>query len=794
MKKIISLACVAVCTLMLQAQTLSLNGEWKLSYWQQPEEPITSPEEMSGIAYTTIPANVPGNVELDLMNAGQIADVFVGSNNYLTRKWEDYQWCYSKSFDVAKKEEGRQYELCFGGIDCVADIWLNGQHVGHTENMLIGRNYEVTKFLKEGNNTLQVIIQSAVLHGRKYDLGAISIGAWASPEGTNFRKAPHMFGWDILPRIVSAGIWRDVELRAIESVRFRDVHWMTASVDTTLHRATLFANIQLVMPSACYDNVHALFTLSRNGRQVYQSKRPIIMHAFRQRIDLDKVDFWWPRGYGEAALYDAKCEIVDGEGKILARDEKKIGVRTVRLDFTDINLPDAPGKFCFVVNGEPIFIHGTNWVPLDALHSRDKLWVDETMAMAADMNCNMIRCWGGNVYEDHRFFDLCDQYGIMVWQDFSMGCNIYPQGDDFAKKIEEEVKWIVRKLRNHASLALWSGNNEDDQCFDGNWKSFGLDPNKDRVSRRVIPEVLMEYDPTRTYLPSSPYYSEEVFRRNMIDMKHVPENHLWGPRGYYKAPFYTEAECVFVSEIGYHGAPNIESLQKMMSLDCVYPWDKGTLDWNEEWLTKSIRQYQAEGKTMARNNLMINQQKLLFGEVATQLEDFVYASQVVQAEAMKYFVEMMRGDKFSPRTGIIWWNIRDGWPVISDAVVDYYMSKKRAFYYIKNVQHDVCCLINDAKDGRHPLVAVNDTRNEVQGEVAVTDVVSGKQLFKGTFQIRPNAKTDVTMIPEQPDKQGIYLITYKVGGKEYRNHYLYGKAPFRLSDYRTWINKTKIYD
>lgn len=793
MKKLLSLICITVCTLLSQAQTLDLNGEWQLSYWQQPDEPITSPEEMSGIAYKTIPAIVPGNVELDLMKAGLLADVSVGSNNYLTRQWEDFQWCYTKSFD-AEKEDGCRYELSFGGIDCVADIWLNGKHVGHTENMLIGRDYDVTKHLAEGNNTLQVIIQSAVLHGRNYNLGAISIGAWASPEGTNLRKAPHMFGWDILPRIVSAGLWKDVALRKTEPTRFRDVHWMTASVDTASHRATLFANVQLVMPSAYYENTHAVFTLSRNGKQVHRSERPIVMHAFRQRIDLSDVDFWWPRGYGEAALYEAKCEIKDNDGKILACDEKKIGIRTVKLDYTDINLPKAPGKFCFVVNEEPIFVHGTNWVPLDALHSRDRLWVDETVAMVADMNCNMIRCWGGNVYEEHRFFDLCDQYGIMVWQDFSMGCNIYPQSDDFAKKIEEEVKWIVCKLRNHASLALWSGNNEDDQCLDGNWKAFHIDPNKDRVSRKVIPEILMEYDPTRTYLPSSPYYSEEVFRRNMIDMKHVPENHLWGPRGYYKAPFYTEAECVFVSEIGYHGAPNIESLKKMMSPECVYPWDKGTLDWNEEWLTKSIRQYKAEGKTMARNNLMINQQKLLFGEVATQLEDFVYASQVVQAEAMKYFVEMMRGDKFSPRTGIIWWNIRDGWPVISDAVVDYYMSKKRAFHYIKNVQHNVCCLINDAKEGKHPLVAVNDTRDEVQGEVEVTDIVSGRKIFEGTFQVRPNAKTDVTMIPEQPDKQGIYLITYKVGGKEYRNHYLYGKTPFKLSDYKKWINKTKIYD
>ena len=267
----------------------------------------------------------------------------------------------------------------------------------------------------------------------------------------------------------------------------------------------------------------------------------MVYHALRQKFTVNDVDYWWPRGYGEPALYDGKVEIVAEDGTVLATDVRKVGIRTVKLDFNEINLPEAPGRFCFIINGEPIFIHGTNWVPLDALHSRDPLWVDKTVELCADMNCNMIRCWGGNVYEDHRFYDLCDENGIMVWQDFTFACNAYPQDEDFGRRIWDEAKAVVIKLRQHPSIALWSGNNEIDYSLRRAISCFDPDPNKDNVSRNIIAKVIWEFDPSRPFIPSSPYYTEEVWKRGFIDYEHLPENHLWGPRGYYKTPFYTEA-------------------------------------------------------------------------------------------------------------------------------------------------------------------------------------------------------------------------------------------------------------
>ena len=766
---------------------ISLNGKWQLSYWKQPSVAVTSPEGMKQIKVSEIVAQVPGNVELDLLKAGLIKDPMVGNNVNDLRSWEGYQWCYSKSFASPQLADGERLQLSFGGIDCLADVWLNGKLVGKAEDMMIEHTFDVTDLVnKGGDNLLQVIFRSSVLEGQKFLLGILSIGNFPSAESICVRKAPHTYGWDILPRLVSAGLWRDVELRVLEPVRLRDVHYMVTNVDTAAHTARVFADIQLNLPFEKFDKTKAVFTFSRNGKEVFKESEVIVAPALRHTIDIKNADLWWPRGYGEPTLYDAKVELVDADGKVLATDQKRVGLRTVKLDISDINLPNDQGHFCFIVNGEPIFIHGTNWVPMDALHSRDKQWVDESIRMAVDLNCNMIRCWGGNVYEDHHFFDLCDENGIMVWQDFVMGCSFYPQRSFFAQAIEQEVISVVCKLRNHPSLVLWSGNNEDDASLRWSLLPFNMNPNRDKISREVIPNVLYEFDPTRPYLPSSPYYSEAVYKKGSADI-YLPENHLWGPRGYYKDKFYTEATCTFVSEIGYHGCPNLESLKKMMTPDCVYPWSEGQ-QWNEEWLTKSVRRFPVLGKTNDRNNLMLNQIRLLFGKVPTDLNDYIFASQSVQAEAMKYFIEMWRGKKFAPKTGIIWWNLRDGWPLISDAIVDYYNSKKMAYSFIKNVQKDVCVFMNDAVKSAYPLMVVNDTRMASSRKVKVTDAITGKTVYEGDFSVPANWKKQIAVLPEAQG-QGMYLIDYSVGKLQLHNHYLYGKPPYDLKFYKQLLKK-----
>ena len=778
--------CALLTVLPLQAETLSLDGTWTLDYWPQGRTPVVSPEGMDGIRFETVRATVPGNVELDLLAAGLIENPETGSNVYLLRPYEGYQWRYSRHFTTPAHTEEDDLFLHFGGIDCFAEVYLNGRHVGSAANMLVEHRFDVTDAVAPAgsDNVLEVYIRSSVIEGRKRIPPTISFN-FAQVESVFARRAPHTYGWDIMPRLVSAGLWRGVSLEVKPPVHIVDAHWYTCEVDVAAKRALLHMDWTVTLPVKYQDGkMIAEVSLARNGKDCIRYTRKITSHAGRERFGVEDVAFWWPRGYGEPALYDATLRILDGQGNEVDACRKKIGIRTVRLDLTGTHSEQKPGRFCFYVNGEKIYIHGSNWTPLDAFHSRDPQHLEKAFAIAEDLNCNMLRCWGGNVYEDHAFFDLCDAAGILVWQDFAMGCTLYPQDDAFQQAIADEVRQVVVKLRSHPSIALWSGNNENDQTLTiGTLQHFRLDPNDDVVSRVTIPRALFETDPTRPYLPSSPYWSEELVSTS-YSTADLPEDHLWGPRGYYKDAYYAEATNCFVSEIGYHGCPNLESLRRMMSPDAVYPWT-GDFQWNDEWLTKSVRRFPGLGNTHERNDLMLNQVRIVFGSVPTQLEDFIFASQSVQAEAMKFFVERWRGRKFAGSDGIIWWNLRDGWPIISDAVTDYYNSKKMAYYYIRNAQRDVCCMVCETGDERR-LTVVNDTPDDQSGTVRLTDRATGGLVYEGAFSVKANAAETIAILPPV-DGQGVYLIEYSVGNATFLNHYLYGKPPYRLEDYKGWM-------
>lgn len=789
MKRITTLAALVImlafCLSASAQNKISLNGTWNLEFWEQEDVPVSNPSEVAKLNTTKLSATVPGNVELDLLAAGMIDDPSVGNNIYKLRPYEFCQWMYSRHFTAPSLKKGQKLILNFEGIDCIADIWLNGENIGSADDAMIAHRFDVTGKAKAGDNLLQVVLRSAVLEAQKQLVGTYSFRHYT--ESVWIRKPRHCYGWDIMPRLVSAGLWRDVSLVVQDPVSISDVQWVTVDTDPSTGKVSAFVDVQVKYPASKIDKVKLRVKLEKDGRTAYEMERILPTFAWRTEFTLDKADLWWPKGYGDPALYDGTVSIVDEDGSVLASETRKVGFRTVRLDRSEM-IKDGKGEFSFFINGERIFVRGTNWVPLDGFHSRDAKWVDSTLDMVVDLNCNMIRCWGGNVYEDTPFYDRCDREGIMVWQDFSMAGVIYPQDEEFVSKLRKEIKQVVIKFRGHPSLAIWSGNNENDNSLLWTLPTFHIDPNRDVISRKMIPEVLYEFDPTRPYLPSSPYFSEEAFQ-NGCQRSDLPQDHLWGPRGYYKDSFYKDAQAIFVSEIGYHGAPNIESIEKMFTKGCQFPWTKDG-DWNEEWMTKSVRPLPFFVEFEGRNDLMTKQINLLFGFRPKTLEDFVAASQSTQAEAMKYFVEKFRGERFR-RTGIIWWNVRDGWPIVSDAIVDYYNSKKLAYTYLWNAQRTVCVLVNDEEGGVLPLRAVNDSFTPAEGKVKVTDVESGRVLYNGKFSVGSNDRSLVAGLPA-PTGQGVLLIEYEIGGQRFRNHYLYGAPPFDFKSYQRWMNKAGI--
>ncbi|MBR4217769.1 MAG: glycoside hydrolase family 2 [Bacteroidales bacterium] len=795
MKKLFLFFLIIFATLSLSAQNeiVSLNGQWNLTYGLCDKNAPATPDELKASGWESITATVPGNVELDLVAAGKIDyDIEQGSNVYKLREYEVYQWWYSRTFETPKLGEHERALLVFDGIDCIAKIFVNNKLVAETDNMLISHTIDVTDVLNpSGSNTLDVRIDPVVLEARKYVNGSIGSRKFVRVEYEHIRKAGHMYGWDILPRIVSAGLWRDVTLVVKKANQLDNIFWMTDKIDMEKKTADLLLDWQITTDYLTVDSLYLEYEIMKEGKTVFSRKEAIYSFCGRQRMTLENVDYWWPRGYGEPALYDTKVRLLDKDNKVLDEREAVLGVRTVQLKRSELTTKENPGYFYFLVNGEKIFVRGTNWVPLDALHSRDHQFLQSTIDMVIDLNCNLIRCWGGNVYETDEFYKLCNENGIMIWQDFGLAGTAYTQDLDFAQKMREEAIQVIVRLRNNPCLVLWSGNNEIDISIGWNFTK-PVDPNMDLISRDILTRAVWEYDPLREFLPSCPYISPESFAHELGARNVMPQVHLWGPRGYYKTPFYTQSQAHFVAEIGYHGCPSRSSLEKMMSPKCVYPWTKDG-KWNDEWMTKAVRCLPAFKGVDDRNDLMINQVKVLFGEKLNDLDKFIFASQVVQGEAMKYFVELWRMRKFNT-SGIIWWNVRDGWPIISDAVVDYYNNKKLAYYYIRQVQTNTCVMIGDAVDGLHPIVAVNDTREAERGDITVKDADSGEILYQGSFNVPANGKVTAGYIAAQ-SKQAMWLIDYTVDGKTYHNHYMVGEAPFKLKDYERWHKKLQIqYD
>ncbi len=839
----------------------NLNGIWTLQYGPEGEGAPTHPGELGASSLRTVPATVPGNVELDLLAAdtGELtAPLERGNNVYGALALEGHCWWYTRAFDGCSVPEGWTAELVFEGLDCLATVWLNGAEIGLADNALIPHRFDVTHRLRAGaGNELAVRLASAVRAGRARTPAPCEWAGETNWESLALRKPPHAYGWDILPRLVSAGIWRDVYVELRPPVHLRSVYWATRAIDLGQRTADVALDWDVEAEGAPVADLRLRFALRREGRDAVRVEKPLLGTHGRELLRVESADLWWPRGYGAPALYEASVELLNASGEVLDERRERIGLRTIELLCRPLSpggevperseggeggladphacefaahrsarppssvaarhllpqgrrvrtpLPSGRGPersegvrgpsadpyggepanpcaFLFRVNGQLIYGRGTNWVPLDALHSRDGQHLRDTFAMLVDLNCNMVRCWGGNVYESDAFFDLCDEYGILVWQDFAMACGCYPQDDAFAAALAREAAALIPRLRNHPALALWAGNNENDLAY--GWGGLPLDPNDDRISRTVLPAAVRQLDPYRPYLPSSPYVSPEVHRSG--DLNRCPEQHLWGPRDDYKGPFYTQSPAAFVSEIGYHGCPDRRSLQAMMDPDHLWPWQG-----DEQWLTHAVRSVPGDTRFHYRIPLMAKQTAVLFGTVPDTLDDFILASQLSQAEALKFFIERWRIRK-GRTSGLLWWNLRDGWPVISDAVVDYYHRRKLAYEYVRRVQTDVCVMCDEPAAGRSPVVVANDTLRDAPGSVRITDADSAALLLHAPFIAAANAATVVGEVPAS-DRPRLWLLEWSLDGCEtaYRSHYLSGPRPVTLETYKQWLPLLKL--
>jgi len=774
-------------------QRISLDGDWNLYFFPEDTRHLSGPGELAAAGLTSIPARVPGNVEIDLVKAGLLADPFAASHIFDLRPYEGYTWWYQKTFKLPENQNLHAWQLVFEGLDTLAEVWVNGQRVGSAENMLVPHCFALGDLLAWGqDNQISVRLRSVTRAAARetYEPQDMSWeGRW---EGLRIRKAPHVWGWDIMPRAVSAGIWRPVYLQEIPADGFDWIYFWTRSAGP--NGAVLGARFQVHCASPDPDGLRMRFE-GVCGEHTFQYDWPLEFTAGGCNIPIPGARLWWPRGYGEANLYTVTTSLLRGES-LLARRVDRIGLRQLEVDVTDIAAPyyereaagDLPARwdtpldpahhFLIRVNGQPVQARGSNWVPLDALHSRDLSRLPRAMEMVEDLGCNIIRCWGGNVYEADEFFDACDEQGVMVWQDFAFACAAYPQDESFFAAVRAEARKIIERLRNHPSLAIWCGDNENDMLY----INEARDPGENRLTREVLPQMLRRCDPHRAYLPSSPYHPPAAVKDK--SGAGTPEQHIWGPRGYYKSSFYTHHNAHFIGEIGYHGCPSPRSVARFISPARLWPWQD-----NPEWQAHSVYHWRSSAVQRDRIQLMANQIKELFGHIPENLEEFALASQITQAEAKKFFIETTRLRKWRT-SGIIWWNLLDGWPQFSDAIVDYYFTKKLAYHYIPRAQVPVGLIVGEPGPGKYlPLVACNDTLSTVELSYQVWDADSRLSLARGSLELPPNQNWQVARIREFASEQRLLLLEWEVNGQRYGNHYLAGSPPFHLPRYCAWLEQ-----
>ena len=781
----------------------SLNGMWQL--YVAPHATVleksfsaTSGEALAKSGFLCLGGEVPGNFELDLMREGHLPSLFYGTNIMEAQKQENKHLWYVRHFTLSVLPQGEAL-LRFEGIDTFAEIYLNGHMIGQCENMLIAHEYQATG-LRIGENEVLVHITPTAIAARAYHTNILHHGQCYNTDSLFVRKAPYMFGWDIMPRVVSGGIWRDVSLVEKAKSRIEECYLATSAVNLEKNVALLTGYVRLETNEDLLCDFRAVVTGKCGEASFSQTLR---FHSVNRHFSLRVASpqLWWPKNAGPQNMYEVEVQLYHGD-VLCDTYRTRIGIRTVSLVRTSVVDATEGGKFEFAVNGQRIFVLGSNWVPLDVFPSRHRERLEKALALVEESDCNMLRLWGGNAYECDAFYDWCDAHGVLLWQDFAMGCAYYPQDDAFCKALQQEAVAVVRRLRHHPALVLWAGDNECDEFALGRKQNGqAMDPNANRLTREVLPRVLQSYDGFRPYLPSSPYIDEVAFAVG----KRPPEQHLWGPRNFFKSSYYKNADALFASETGFHGCPSPQSLAQYIPTSLLWPPFAESGRPNEAWLAHATSPELADiGPYEYRIGLMCRQVSELFGtgegeglvavrqalgEGENELARFAAASQIFQAEAFKYMIERFRIRR-ETHGGIIWWNLLDGWPQISDAVVDYGFCKKLAFDFITRAQQPLALMMDEPKEnGDAAIVAVNDLFKAKEITYRVTRVSDGALLLSGACTLPPQTATTLSELPVGTAKEAYHICWQGADGKVGENHYFANVKGVNFDTYLALLQK-----
>jgi len=667
----------------------TLNGAWRL--------------RIPGSEFPETAATVPGSVYHDLLTAGLIPDPFWRDNENEALKIMEYDFVYSRDFRVsAEMLACDAVRLRCHGLDTLAAVEVNGRKAGTADNMHRTWEFDVKDLLKEGENDIRVTLASPVKFIREaYERKPLEGSSDAMRGFPYLRKAHCMFGWDWGPRLPDAGIWRDIELIGADTARLSDV-------SVFQHHEAGKVTLRVVSRTERLTDGETGVTVSVTA----PDGQVLAAEGADCALTVEQPRLWWPAGYGDQPLYTVEVTL-NGNGKVLDTWKRRIGLRTLTVR----REKDEWGEsFCHCVNGQDVFAMGADYIPEDNLLPRvNRERTRRLLEDARAANMNTIRVWGGGTYPSDDFYDICDELGLLVWQDFMFACAAYDFTEAFERNICAEFRDNIRRLRHHASLALWCGNNEIESFVPyGMWvDNKKLIADYIKLFEYVLPKLVKEEDPQTFYWPSSPS-SGGSFDGPSDDNR--GDNHYWAVWHGLK-PFtdYRNHLFRYASEFGFQSFPCMATIESFTE-----PEDRNVFSYVME---KHQRNASANGKIAEYLS-----QTYLY---PTSFDAFVYASQLLQAQAMQYGVEHWRRHR-GQCMGTLIWQLNDCWPVTSWASIDYFGRWKALHYYEKRFFAPVLVsceeegtLTQDPNVNAEPyalkksarLNVANETREEFRGTV-----------------------------------------------------------------------------
>ncbi|MBD3392253.1 MAG: ABC transporter permease [Chitinivibrionales bacterium] len=687
-------------------QVITLNGQWSL--------------RRSGLK-RPIAATVPGCVHTDLLDAGIIDDPFYRDNEKQVQWISETDWTWSRRFTVTSETctRDRVYLRC-RGLDTFARIKVNGRTIGRTDNMFRVWEFDIKSNVRPGKNSIEITCASPLPYAETQKKKR-PVNGWM-PQLAHVRKEPCSFGWDWGPRLGSCGIWRDIEIVAFDTARLDDVHVTQKHDHTGAVRLRVTARIERVRRA----QLAARITVMYGNEQVARRTVPVRGKTASCGITIQNPRLWWPSGMGGQHLYNVRVELRLGRSAALESIGKRVGLRTLRL----IQQPDRWGRsFMFGINGIPFFAKGANWIPGDAFVTRmTPARYRDLIGSARDANMNMLRLWGGGIYEHDAFYDTCDEMGICVWHDFMFSCTTYPSDKAFVANVDAEARGVIRRLRHHPCIALWCGNNEIEMGLfpkETGWLGRGTQwEDYAKIFDRLLPDAVKELDPGRDYWPSSPHTPGRD--REDFNSPRAGDAHLWDVwHGMKPFEWYFTCGHRFNSEFGFQSFPGPTTVN-------------GFTRKEDRNVTSPVMEHHQRSGT---GNATIMHYLLDWFRLPTSFDMLLWTSQILQAVGIKHAVEHWR--RCMPRgMGTLYWQLNDCWPVASWSSIDYFGRWKALHYAARRFfAPALVSAVPDAAAGGAALWITSDLNTSPRGLVTwtLTDL-AGKRLASGRRAIVVRAR------------------------------------------------------